>query len=89
MAAGTPVVSTDYSDIRRILPEPWQVVASREPGQIAAAILRADEERASLATAQRSWVERHATISHAADSLEAVYRKCIVAKDEAAGVSPI
>lgn len=75
MAVGTPVVSTEYSDIRRILPQPWQVVAGRDPGALAAAIERADEERAVLAPAQREWVEVHATIQAAADNLELVYRK--------------
>lgn len=79
MAIGTPVASTDYSDIRRILPEPWQVVSSRTPEPIAEAIVRADRERARLADAQRAWVQENATIARAAERLEDVYRRAAVA----------
>lgn len=73
MAAGTPVVSTAYSDIRLILPEPWQVVENRDPSMLAEAILRAESERISLARKQRDWVEANATISRAVDRLEDIY----------------
>jgi glycosyltransferase involved in cell wall biosynthesis len=79
MAVGTPVVTTDYSDIRRILPEQWQVVRSRTPEEITAAILRADCERSHLAESQRAWVEQNATIVRAAQRLEDVYRKAAAA----------
>ncbi len=75
MAVGTPVVSTEYSDIRLILPEPWQVVPGRRPADIAQAILRADRERERLAAAQCAWVEANATIGRAADALLDVYRR--------------
>jgi glycosyltransferase involved in cell wall biosynthesis len=74
MAGGTPVVSTDYSDIRLILPFPWQVVPERTPEAMAAAILKAHAERDILIPAQRAWVEAHATIGAAVDDLERVYR---------------
>lgn len=77
MAIGTPVVTTDYSDIRRILPESWQVISSRAPDEIAAAILRADRERPHLAEAQRAWVQENATIGRAAQRLEDVYRTMV------------
>jgi glycosyltransferase involved in cell wall biosynthesis len=72
MACGVPVVSTAYSDIHRILDAQW-VVASRDPGSLADAILEADRQRASLGPQVRAWVERHATIEHCVDTLEAVY----------------
>ena len=40
MACGTAVVSTDYSDVRRILPVADSVVGSRSEDDIAAAVLR-------------------------------------------------
>ena len=73
MACGVPVVSTEYSDIRRILPLPWQVVAPREPALLADAIERAHDERESVASAQRDWVEEYATAAQAAGTLESVY----------------
>jgi len=73
MACGTPVVSTDYSDIRRILPLSWQVVPQRRAELLAAAIQRAACERSSVMTAQRAWVERHATAERSVTAMEAVY----------------
>jgi len=73
MACRTPVVSTEYSDIRRILPLPWQIVHQRRPELLADAIQRAARERRSVATAQRAWVERHATAERFVNAMEAVY----------------
>ncbi|MBV8761859.1 MAG: glycosyltransferase [Deltaproteobacteria bacterium] len=73
MAAGTPAVSTEYSDIRRILPQSWQVTRTRSPQALVDAILRAAAERNELAAQQRSWILSHATLSTAAARLEAVY----------------
>jgi glycosyltransferase involved in cell wall biosynthesis len=73
MACGTPVVSTEYSDIRRILPLPWQVAARREPELLADGIQRAAGERGSIATAQRAWVERHATAERSVTAMESIY----------------
>jgi glycosyltransferase involved in cell wall biosynthesis len=73
MACRTPVVSTDYSDIRRILPLPWQIVRQRSPELLADAIQRAARMRSSVVTAQRAWVERHATAERTVTAMEAVY----------------
>jgi glycosyltransferase involved in cell wall biosynthesis len=77
MAAAVPAVSTEYSDIRRILPNAWQVAGDRSPDAIVAAILRADEEHDEVCAQQRAWVVAHATIERAAERLEAVYRKYV------------
>ena len=74
MAVGTPVISTAFSDIRRILPCEWQVVGTRDAVALSAAIVRADRERDDLAQRQLSWVQQHGTISTAADRLEATFR---------------
>lgn len=73
MALRKPVVSTEYSDIRLILPESWQVVDSRSPADISAAILRAESERTEIAVKQRAWVEANATTQVAAERLESIY----------------
>jgi glycosyltransferase involved in cell wall biosynthesis len=73
MACGTPVVSTEYSDIRRVLPLPWQTVRERNPELLADAIQRAARERSAISTAQRAWVERHATAERSIAAMEAVY----------------
>jgi glycosyltransferase involved in cell wall biosynthesis len=75
MALGVPVVSTDYSDIRLILPRASQVVASRDPGELAAAILAAHEGRQAIVAEQERWVREHASIEQAARRLEGVYEQ--------------
>jgi glycosyltransferase involved in cell wall biosynthesis len=77
MACGTAVVSTDYSDVRRILPFPEQVVSSRAEREIADAIIRCYRRRAELAKAQRRWVDQHATASASAAALLAVYARYV------------
>jgi glycosyltransferase involved in cell wall biosynthesis len=75
MACGTPVASTEYSDIRRILPFEWQVVRERSAARLADAIERAVREAQAVIPAQRAWVERHASLERAADRLESVYER--------------
>jgi glycosyltransferase involved in cell wall biosynthesis len=77
MGLGVPVVSTEYSDIRRILPFPWQVVASRSPDDLAQAVIAAHAQREAIAARQKQWVIANATIEKAAMELENVYRKYI------------
>ena len=74
MAVGTPVVSTDFSDVRMILPSQWQVAGTRDPQELAAAIIRAESERDAVSGRQRAWVQEHATIEIAARRLEEIYR---------------
>jgi glycosyltransferase involved in cell wall biosynthesis len=74
MACGTAVVSTDYSDVRRILPA-QAVVGSRREDDIAAAVLACHAQRTQLARVQRRWVEQHATLPAVAATLLAVYAK--------------
>lgn len=75
MACGTAVVSTDYSDARRILPVAETVVGSRCERDIAAAVMHAYPRRAEIARVQRRWVEQHATTAASAGALLAVYGK--------------
>jgi glycosyltransferase involved in cell wall biosynthesis len=75
MACGTAVVSTDYSDVRRILPTPEQVVSHRAEREIADAVVRCYGRRAELARQQRRWVEQHATATASAAALLAVYAR--------------
>jgi glycosyltransferase involved in cell wall biosynthesis len=86
MACGTAVVSTDYSDVRRILPFPEQVVGSRDEREIADTVIRCYARRTELSKAQRSWVERHATASASTGALLRVYAKHAAA-DAGAGTA--
>lgn len=75
MALGVPVASTEYSDIRRILPFPQQVAASREPAELARAVHWAYAQRTAISQRERQWVRREATIEKAATTLESVYQQ--------------
>jgi glycosyltransferase involved in cell wall biosynthesis len=77
MACGTAVVTTDYSDVRRILPSSEQIVGSRDERELAAAVVDCYGRRVEIAKAQRRWVEQHATASASAAALLAVYAKYI------------
>jgi len=73
MALGTPVASTDYSDIRRILPCAPQVAIERTPDAVARAVLRVHSMRDHVVAEQKRWVREHASIENAAQELERVY----------------
>ena len=73
MTVGTPAVSTVYSDIQRILPNPWQVVPERSAEALVGAIMHAYRERKEVQALQRAWVERYATFTAAANALLQVY----------------
>ena len=77
MVLGVPVVSTDYSDIRRILPRESQVIASRDAGRIAQAIVEADIDHDEIAAEQKRWVHAHASIEKATENLERVYERYV------------
>lgn len=75
MVVGVPVVSTDYSDIRHILPRAQQVVAERSPEALARAIVAAHADRDAIAGEQKQWVRAHASIETATQELERVYAR--------------
>jgi glycosyltransferase involved in cell wall biosynthesis len=77
MVLGVPVVSTEYSDIRHILPRPEQVVATRAPEILAEAVVQADLDRDAIAAEQKRWVRTHASIEKATENLERVYDQYI------------
>lgn len=77
MVLGVPVVSTEYSDIRHILPRAEQIVASRSPEDLADAIVAAYNDREAIATEQKRWVRAHASIETVTQELERVYARYV------------
>lgn len=84
MSVGLPVATTDYSDIRRIVPNHWQVAGGRDATELAAIIERCMRERLPLVRQQRGWVEQHATLAVAARCLLAVYERWIAVRSRPA-----
>jgi len=82
MASGTPVVTTDYSDVRQILPNAWQVISSRDPKDLARALERCVMERNAVAALQRRWVNEHGSIQASAVSILNVYRRYVSYKEK-------
>jgi glycosyltransferase involved in cell wall biosynthesis len=79
MASNTAVVSTDWGEVRRLLPLAGQVVASRDEAELAAAVLHCHERRNEIKAAQRRWAEQHGTAAAGAANLLAVYTKYLPA----------
>jgi len=77
MALGVPVASTDYSDIRHVLPHAAQQIAPRSADAVARAILRVHDDGRAIAADQRRWVREHASIEKATQELERVYLRYI------------
>jgi glycosyltransferase involved in cell wall biosynthesis len=77
MALGVPVASTEYSDIRHVLPHPAQQIAPRSADAVARAILRVHDDRRAIAADQKRWVREHASIEKATLELERVYLRYI------------
>jgi glycosyltransferase involved in cell wall biosynthesis len=75
MACNTPVVSTDWGDVRPLLPVVEQVVPSRDEGAIAAAVRDGHRRRAEIVEPQRRWAEERGTAAAAAATLLAAYIK--------------
>jgi len=73
MAVGTPVVSTNYSDISLILEDPAWVVMSRDPAEMAGRMLVVAGVRSEIAKRLRGWVEAKATVQRCVDRLQLVY----------------
>ncbi|HET7730760.1 MAG TPA: glycosyltransferase [Usitatibacter sp.] len=77
MVLGVPVVSTEYSDIRHILPRPSQVVANRSGEALAQAIASAYLDREAISAEQKRWARAHASIETATRELESVYARYV------------
>jgi glycosyltransferase involved in cell wall biosynthesis len=77
MVLGVPVVSTEYSDIRHILPRASQVVSNRSGEALADAIEAAWLDREAIAAEQKRWVRAHASIETATRELERVYARYV------------
>ena len=75
MACKTAVVSTDWGDVRRLLPAAEQVVSARAEADIAAALAHCYRQRCEIVQAQRRRAEQVGTASAAAGALLEIYVK--------------
>lgn len=88
MACGTAVVSTAYSDVRRILPDPVQVVGTRSEADIADSVAVCYERRSEIARAQRAWADLHGAASASAARMAAVYEQYVAGSTRTARSAP-
>jgi len=77
MGVGTPVVSTDFSDIRKILPFDWQVIQNRAAEDMAEMILYAYKHSNTTTAAQLKWVRSNATKQCLAENTLGIYKEYI------------
>jgi len=77
MAVGTPVVSTEYSDIRRILEDPAWFISSRDPAEMSEAISNVASQRDAVGKRLRRWVEENATIERSVQGLTEIYAQLL------------
>jgi glycosyltransferase involved in cell wall biosynthesis len=73
MACGTPVVGTDYGELRRLLPRAEQVASTRSAHELARAVLQCHGRRGEIAALQRRWVRQHGGAPAGAAALVAIY----------------
>lgn len=73
MSVGTPVVTTDFSDIGKISPRDWMVIGSRDSIDFANAINRSLKERECLSKESMRWVDDNCAINVISKKLTEIY----------------
>ena len=73
MVVGTPVVTTCFSDIKRIAVEPWLVNENMNADSFVNTLVKAEKNRESLSLKSKTWVSLNCNISIAAQNLLKVY----------------
>jgi glycosyltransferase involved in cell wall biosynthesis len=75
MAVGTPVVTTEFSDIKKIAIEPWLIKNKHNPDVFVGTINRIIKERDALSKKSRLWVENNCSIVKTVEQLLNVYEE--------------
>jgi len=73
MAVGTPVITTDFSDIKLIAIEEWLVLKNRDPLKFAQVLIRAEKCKEQLSTKSIEWVKKNCSIQESTKNLLNVY----------------
>lgn len=74
MAVGTPVITTSFSDIKRIAVEPWLVIEEHNADKFVHALNKAEKHRVTISVKSKEWVIKHCNIDITAQNLLNVYR---------------
>lgn len=77
MAVGTPVITTEFSDINKISLRDWMTIRSRDPLDISNAVNKVLLERNLLSDESTEWVEKNCSIDIIAHKLSAIYESHI------------
>jgi glycosyltransferase involved in cell wall biosynthesis len=73
MSVGTPIITTDFSDIKRIALCDWMIIEKADPVEFAKAINYALTMREDLSAQSISWANANCAINVAAKNLANVY----------------
>jgi len=73
MAVGTPVVTSEFSDINKITVEPWLVQKETSPVAFVDVINRVVETRDVLSSKSRLWIEQNCSVEQIAKKLINTY----------------
>ncbi len=73
MAVGTPAVTTNFSDIKQILPEPWLVQDKKDKNAFSHAMVRAANMKNQLSKNCIKWVKNNCRIEKATENLVMTY----------------
>lgn len=77
MTVGTPVVTTSFSDIKRIAVEPWMVNEEHNADVFAQTLVKAEANREALSHKSKAWVLNNCSITIATQNLLNVYRRYV------------
>jgi glycosyltransferase involved in cell wall biosynthesis len=74
MTVGTPVVTTSFSDIKRIAVEPWLVNDEHNADTFVNTLVKAEAHREALSHKSKAWVLNNCSMTIATQNLLNVYR---------------
>jgi len=77
MTVGTPVVTTSFSDIKRIAVEPWLVNDEHNADAFVQTLVKAEAHREALSNKSKAWVLNNCSITIATQNVLKVYRRYV------------
>ena len=73
MSVGTPCITTNFSDIKKIAIAPWMIIENRQPLDFVQAINKAADEKPNLSNQSITWVNENCALDVIAKKLVDTY----------------